>query len=680
MGNLTIKKQVIIASLIAIIAFLSTTVFIQLVSNDANEKEKLRDLEIIDQMSMKDARYHIVQIQQFLTDAALTGNDEAIAEALNNKKAVLDISHKFIQRNPHLTTQVNEIITLINKLYATGEDMIATYKKSGQTAGNQVMTRDNTGFDARSDTLSNAFEELSSHVTQQEQRLQKELNIAKDYLSTVNLLGSLIQIALLLAVCALIFLRILPAIFRLNSSISSLTDGDKDLSKRLTIKKDDELGHIAHAVNHFTEDLDAMIAAIGKASGRLHKTTKSFQQNAEEASAGMTEVHLHTDMLATAINEMASTVTEVARNTEEAAEIANSARDSTISGETIVNESIEIIKTLSNDIDDSATQIQTLLERSEKIGDIINVIKSISDQTNLLALNAAIEAARAGDAGRGFAVVADEVRSLAKNTQDSAAEIEAMIDQIQQDSQRVSVSMKNNIEKAATTVDKAQLAGESLQEIAKSVTQLADVNMQIATASEQQTMVSEEINKSILQVANIASDTLDTTNKVGLASIECMFSAGEVADLVSQFKVTNFAGEHDPNKLVEWSEAYSVHVVSIDNQHRKLFDLMNDVYQLVISAQLDNLNKPLDELIAYAKKHLFDEEKILESVNYPDLAAHKKVHVKLLTDLDNLYIQAKTGNIHKLFELVMFLKNWLVDHIYKVDMKYSALLVSRGIK
>jgi len=680
MGNFTIRKQVFIASLIAIVVFLATTIFINIVSTDVAEKEKLRDLEIIDQMTMKDARYHIVHIQQFLTDASLTGNDAAIDEALENKQSVLEISRKFKQTNPHLTKDINEIVELINKLYTTGEKMVATYNESGQSAGNIIMTQADTGFDALSAELTEKLEALATHVNQKEHRLQKELDSAKSYLSTVNFLGSIVQIILLLGICALIFLRILPAIKRLNANIVGLASGDKDLSKRINVRKEDELGEIAHSVNHFTTELDAMTAAIGHASTRLQNTTSSFQENASDATAGMKEVHNHTDLLATAINEMASTVVEVARNTENAAQIANTTRETTLSGELIVSESVDIINTLAADIDESATQIQSLVHHSEEIGNIINVIKSISDQTNLLALNAAIEAARAGDAGRGFAVVADEVRSLAKNTQDSAAEIENMIDQIQQESQRVAVSMQNNIEKASTTVDKAQQAGASLKEIAESVSQLAEVNMQIAAASDEQTTVSEEINKSILQVANIASDTLDITNKVGLASIECSFASSEVADLIGQFKTTKFAGENDPSKLVNWSEAYSVHVPSIDQQHHKLFDMMNVVYQLVISDQLNQLDAPLDALVEFAKKHLRDEEEILQRVNYPDFKAHKNVHITLLADLDDLYKQAQQGDIHKLFELIMFLKNWLVDHIYKVDMKYSDLLVSKGIK
>ena len=680
MGNLTIKKQVLIASGLAIFFFLATTIFSSIVTTEVKQKEKLRDLEIIAQMTMKDSRYYIVQIQQFLTDAALTGNSEAIDEARENKNEVLAISVKFIKTNPHLTDEVNEIIALINRLYATGEEMIAVYKASGQQAGNQIMTQATTGFDARSIVLADKFEALSTHVTKKEQRLQQELDRATEYLNTVIMASSVIQIMLLLGLVSLIFLRVLPAIKRLNTNIFDLSQGDKDLTRRLTIRKKDELCAIAQSVNHFTEDLDTMIAAIGYASKRLENDTQSFREDATQSSKGMQEVQTHTDMLATAINEMASTVLEVARNTEQAAEIAQSTRETTISGETIVKDSIEIINTLATDIDESASQIQSLVQLSEKIGDIINVIKSISDQTNLLALNAAIEAARAGDAGRGFAVVADEVRALAKSTQDSAAEIENMISQIQNESQRVSTSMQNNIDKASTTVTKAEQAGESLRDIAESVNQLADVNVQIATASEQQSAVSEEINQSILQVANLATETLNLSKRVGLASIECSFSASEVTDLVSQFKTTEYKIDHNDNNLVDWSEAYSVHVPSIDQQHRQIFEMINTVYKLVVSNNIENINKPLNELVGFAKKHLSDEEEILEKVSYPDLTAHKQVHVNLLNDIDKLYQQCNTDDLASFFELLMFLKNWLVDHIYKVDMKYSGLLVSKGIK
>jgi len=680
MRNLTIKMQIMIAGSIAIFVFIITTLFIFTTSSTTTQLEHRRDIKIIEQLKIKDARYHIIQIQQFLTDASLTGNNEALDEALANKTKVLDILRYFIQQHPDWTSQMNGIIKSVEMLYATGEEMSIAYQKSGSKAGNNIMIRPDTGFDARSGIISNDFEALVEKINSQQKSLNRQLKSSENKLHIVNLTGAFIQIALIMAICALVLLRVIPAISRLNKSILGLSKGDKDLSKRLVIRREDELGEIAHSVNHFTSDLDAMTAAISQASKRLINTTSTFQENASNATAGMQEVHNHTDLLATAINEMASTVVEVARNTENAANIANSTLETTLNGELIVSESVDIINTLATDIDESATQIQSLVNHSEKIGNIINVIKSISDQTNLLALNAAIEAARAGDAGRGFAVVADEVRSLAKNTQDSAAEIETMIDQIQQESQRVSISMKNNIEKASTTVDKAQQAGESLKEIAQSVSQLAEVNMQIAAASDEQTTVSEEINKSILQVANIANDTLAITNKVALASIECSFSSSEVSDLVNQFKTTKFEGEHDPSKLVNWSEAYSVHVPSIDKQHRKLFDLMNVVYQLIISDQLTQLNAPLDELIEFAKKHLRDEEEILQRVNYPDFKAHKNVHITLLADLDDLYKQAQQGDIHKLFELIMFLKNWLVDHIYKVDMKYSDLLVSKGIK
>ncbi len=680
MGNLTIKKQMLFASFLAIVVFITTTSLLFSATTETRNIELQRNIKMSQQLSLKDARYNIVQIQQFITDASLTGHLEAKDEALENKNKALDIVNKLKREEPQFADDIRQIVSGINELHAVGEEMFTAYQQVGLDAGNSIMTRTVTGFDARSITLSEHFESLATQVDQQASQLNKALSDSESKLKTFNFIASLIQITIIIAICALVLIRVIPAIFRLNSNISQLSRGDKDLSRRLRIRKEDEIGQIAHSVNDFTESLDAIMSAVFQASDRLKNITDGFQHSAVNATDGMKEVHSHTDMLATAITEMSSTVMEVARNTEHAAEIAASTRETTLAGEVIVGESVEIIKTLSTDIDHSASQIQSLVQHSEKIGDIINVIKSISDQTNLLALNAAIEAARAGDAGRGFAVVADEVRSLAKNTQDSAAEIENMISQIQQESQRVAISMKNNIDKAAITVEKAQFAGDSLQEIARSVMELADVNMQIATASEEQSMVSEEINKSILQVANIASDTLAITQKVGLSSIECSFAAGEVLDLSSQFTTSNFHIEKDNTKLVCWSEAYSVHVPSIDAQHRKLFDLMNVVYQLITSNQLDQLTKPLEELITFAKKHLHDEELLLQDANYPDLNAHKQVHKKLLADLGTLYKDSQSGDISKLFELVMFLKNWLLDHIYKVDMKYSEHLVSRGVK
>ena len=680
MGNLTIKKQIIFVGILALAIFIITNVVVFSVRDDVHGLEIQRDKAMENQLLLKDARYHIAQIQQFLTDASLTGNIDAKNEALDNKKAVIKISNVFKLNNSQLSLQINDILDDIEALYKTGEEMFNAYQTVSTQAGNAIMTRPQTGFDDRSLSISNSFEQLNKVINQQVSEFDGGFRTAEKTLEDTNLIGSIIQMIIFISICLLVYVRIIPSLSRLSKSIMQLANGDKDLSRRLTIDRNDELGQIAHAVNVFTEGLDAMSAAIASAGLRLKKTTQGFQQKASDSTAGMKQVHNHTDMLATATNEMASTVAEVARNTEHGAAIAKATRETTLLGENVVGESVEIILTLAEDIDHSASLIQSLVQHSEKIGDIINVIKSISDQTNLLALNAAIEAARAGDAGRGFAVVADEVRSLAKSTQDSASEIETMIGQIQTESQRVSVSMQNNIDKAATTVDKAQLAGDSLREIAKSVTELADVNMQIATASEEQRTVSEELNKSILEVANIASATLEISTEVGLASIECSFSAQEVGNLIGQFKTSQFHEDNNNDNLVNWTDAYCVHVKSIDDQHHKLFDLMNVVYKLIVNHQLDHLSEPLNELVTYAKKHLTDEEAILERVNYPDLVAHKKVHTVLLADMDALYQQASKGDISKLFELTMFLKNWLVDHIYKVDMKYSELLVSKGIK
>jgi hemerythrin-like metal-binding protein len=364
----------------------------------------------------------------------------------------------------------------------------------------------------------------------------------------------------------------------------------------------------------------------------------------------------------------------------QAAEIANQTKETTSVGEKVVADSVQSIDALAADIDLSANQMKILVEHSEKIGDIINVIKSISDQTNLLALNAAIEAARAGEAGRGFAVVADEVRSLAKNTQDSAAEIESMIAQIQQESQRVSSTMENNLKIAVNTVENANQARQALQQIAHSVNELADVNMQIATASEQQSSVSEEINRSVLEVANIANDTLEIANKVGMNSIECSFAAQEVSALIGQFKTSEFEVVENDDNLVNWSSAFSVNIPSIDGQHKKLFELINQVYSLLKSNQMEKMHQTLEQLISFAKKHLSDEESLLQKAGYADYEAHKRTHNSLLSELGNLHQQAKSGDIEKLFELVMFLKNWLVDHIYKVDMKYSSHLQEQGIQ
>ena len=242
-------------------------------------------------------------------------------------------------------------------------------------------------------------------------------------------------------------------------------------------------------------------------------------------------------LVATAVNEMAATVQEVASNTVTADESAQNARNETAAGQKVVQDNIQITNTLSNEIKNAADVIQALKSDSEGIGSVLDVIRGVSEQTNLLALNAAIEAARAGEHGRGFAVVADEVRTLASKTQESTVEIQEMIEKLQKGADSAVTAMEKGISTVEDSVKQATQTGESLKSISTTVNSISDINTQIAGAVEEQSVVAEDINKNVVIVDDLAQRGEESSSNIASANERLNQLAENLTAQVSQFKI-----------------------------------------------------------------------------------------------------------------------------------------------
>jgi len=321
----------------------------------------------------------------------------------------------------------------------------------------------------------------------------------------------------------------------LESATSQLAEGD--LTAQVKLNTRDEMRAVGEGFNRMSTSFRDLVGQVQGAANQVSIAADTMSGVTDETHNGVVQQQQETEQVATAINEMSATVQEVARNAEEAAKAASSANDEASGGSRVVGQTIDSINSLATEVENVATVIKGLESDSENIGSVLDVIKGIAEQTNLLALNAAIEAARAGEQGRGFAVVADEVRTLASRTQASAREIEDMIVQLQDRAHSAVVTMEQGQARTQESVTRAAEAGSALQSITQAVAVINDMNNQIASASEEQSAVAEEINRNIVNISDISERTAAGAQQTHSNSSELARLADSLQQLISKFRV-----------------------------------------------------------------------------------------------------------------------------------------------
>ncbi|WP_051326410.1 methyl-accepting chemotaxis protein [Aliagarivorans taiwanensis] len=384
--------------------------------------------------------------------------------------------------------------------------------------------------------------ELYNVATESAEAIAAQVNEDSDSLlakqNTILITVSVIGFVFALVIAFFLPKVVVEGITAVSDRIKDIAQGDGDLTQRVEVKSQDELGELGTNFNQFVEQLESLIRSVREYADELNTVVVDLTGKAAQSTEIGTEQNQSVEMIATAVNEMAAAIREVANNATHTAEEINVVNTQTEQGQMITQESVAQINRLSGSVQDASDVIARLSEDSEKIASVLDVIRGIAEQTNLLALNAAIEAARAGEQGRGFAVVADEVRTLASKTQQSTEDIQKMIETLQNGVTRAVSAIEQGSGMAAETVQLADQTQQSLALILDSTSKVSEVSVATAASTEQQSHVTEDINRNLTELSDKTRINLETAEQTQSHSNLALQTAQELSNVLSRFKVS----------------------------------------------------------------------------------------------------------------------------------------------
>jgi len=357
-----------------------------------------------------------------------------------------------------------------------------------------------------------------------------------DVLGTLALL-QIPMVLLLVLLAAYAIRQLMQRMQSLKTNIDALSAGDADLTRRITIRAEDELGAIGHSVNRFIVYLQNMIGEVTQATGAMSSGLEQLQHTSAQTNRILVRHASETDQTVTAITEMSSTADTVAQNAAETAAFTQRANEHADRSRVVVGEASSSVSALIGEVSSATHTVENMRQDAARITETLGVIGAIAGQTNLLALNAAIEAARAGEQGRGFAVVADEVRALAARTQASTSQINEMLARLTTGVSSSVAAMENTQASCQSAADATARVNSGLDEMAGSVSHINNLSTQIATAAEQQSAVTEEINRSMVQIRQMVEELVQSGHATETNIQSLLAANGRVISLMSRFKV-----------------------------------------------------------------------------------------------------------------------------------------------